>query len=132
MRAINIKHLELETFRFAINRAIHERELQLAQYDLRVFADHIAKTMVYQMSVDLAAKREVITESKSVITCPNGLWNYFKQRFFPKWLLAKYPVQLSKFEYIHKTEIVRVCPHIQVPPDRTKFCIQYLEGNSFQ
>jgi len=44
---------------------------------------------------------------------PRDWWHAFKERFFPKWLLKRFPVENKK--KVVKLEVYHLCPHINVP-----------------
>jgi len=57
------------------------------------------------------------SEEKIVSTAstkrPLDWWQYFKERWFPQWLIRKYPLD---WEYIlTKHTTLNVCPHIKFP-----------------
>jgi len=49
---------------------------------------------------------------------PADWWQAFKDRWFPKWLLRKYPVQCREI-IIHKKIYRAVCPHVHADPPAT-------------
>lgn len=57
--------------------------------------------------------RKVEEIPKEWFEYPRDWWHAFKQRFFPKWLLKRYPIEMKK--KVVKLEVFHLCPHVNIP-----------------
>jgi hypothetical protein len=59
-------------------------------------------------------KRETWTEAVTTALFPRTWWDHFKERWFPGWLEARYPVRYQSFTLT--THHYHVCPHLPSDP----------------
>jgi hypothetical protein len=89
-------------------RALRRADLAFfSRADVSLYLDHITESLIFQLELELAGKN-------GMVSYPSDWWEAFKKRFFPKWLLKKYPV------VYHEEKTVYVCPHIDVPKNHSE------------
>ena len=52
--------------------------------------------------VDIATQEEPLFRHPTKLNCKGLWWQYFKQRWFPDWLLRKFPVKEEEIIAVHK------------------------------
>jgi len=78
----------LERFKVVVRKALTVDELvSLDNVELTSKYDDILQALVLELRAYLASER------LSGIKYPKDWWQAFKERWFPKWLLKRYPVQ---------------------------------------
>jgi len=99
------KEHRLEAFRFGVNRAIGRYELEdlRGALELDVF-ERSGAEMVMQLRATLYGRR---TEGQE-IRYPATWWDAFKVRWFPEWLLRRYP----PVHVVHKTVETELFPNV--------------------
>jgi hypothetical protein len=60
---------------------------------------------------------DVMTETDR-IEVPATPWEFFKQKYAPKWFLRRWPVKMETKEFRVAIHHHYVCPHIDVPSDK--------------
>jgi hypothetical protein len=66
----------------------------------------------------LFASRQYVDSTANVeVKYPDGWWQAFKQQYFSKWLLKRFPVKYKIVVVETKTIIEKLCPHV-VPNSR--------------
>ncbi len=73
-------------------------------------ANFIANTVVVELESYLHGIEDVPILIKK--QWPKTWWEHFKERWFPKWALKKWPVQYDII-WINERRFKRVCPHLQ-------------------
>jgi len=68
----------------------------LMHLKLENWKNDVADVLVYQLSTHILAE-EVENRTKTIcFKYPKSWWQMFKQQYFPKWLLKKFPVKTKK------------------------------------
>ena len=101
-------------------------EYQLREMDLRVQFEYVSNSFVFVLKNFFAGQEEETTTETpgQTVYFPATWWDAVKQRWFPAWLEARFPV---KFDFVtpvvrKTTKVTRICPHMDVPPgDRDHF-----------
>lgn len=96
-----IATLKVEQMKFA--QFISEQEWECV-LDTEVLRDFVTGALIYELNATLAGKRQ----TEVVATVPRDWWQHFKQRWFPAWMIKRFPVVN---EDIVKTTR-RMCPHL--------------------
>lgn len=58
---------------------------------------------------------------------PTDWWEAFKERWFPQWILSRFPVTYKSFE-LHQHIFGKVCPHLNVVSPDNKIHMEWLSG----
>jgi len=107
--------------------------------DVRVHLDHLQSALYHQVYMFLAGTSaeseptKVIERQCEVEKYPFDWYEAFKERWFPKWLLAKKPVVYKTVKTTivekHVTRITKLCPHVKVPKEQDHYKWLVMEGN---
>jgi hypothetical protein len=120
-----VKQVELR-IREAVATAVMQYGLDLPDYDVQAMYDAYSDKMVMSMKSYIATDEaepieiEIPPFSHSY---PRDWWEWFKQRWFPKWLLDKYPVKFVTVERPGDTVTVTaemMYPRLTVPKNALK------------
>lgn len=109
-----VTHVEMEAVRVAAVRV-------LSRYGLDSLSANLRVEMANMIGGDIALmfKSMVYGAGRETWKCewPTTWWQHFKQRWFPRWALRRWPVQMEQ-----KSGLVwgRVCPHLDLPMDRDR------------
>lgn len=84
--------------------------------DVDAFIEHNTRSMVVELSSHLAAiGNEHISFHKK---WPRTWWDAFKCRWFPTWLLRRYPADYDSVD-IEEPRYKAVCPHLPIEREQT-------------
>ena len=63
---------------------------------------------------------------------PRDWWQAFRERWLPKWWLAKHPVQYERIDF-QRRFFEKVCPHFKFPdrPGEERHCLQFFTGLNY-
>jgi hypothetical protein len=102
----NVERIMLERFKFGVRHMALQEDLQfLSDVDIEYMTDSIARNVVYNF------RAEVMGQKLDQIKHPADWKEAFKERWFPKWLLEKYPVRYKRYD------IKALYPQIKLPID---------------
>jgi hypothetical protein len=93
--------VKLDVLQLHVQR--HVRESELHNVSFEKYASHVADEMVYRLSTRIA------TGGIREISYPKDWWQAVKVRWFPAWLLKKYPAMYTTHE------AVALYPDIEIP-----------------
>jgi hypothetical protein len=104
----------LENLLFARNHATVETMI-----------DAVARRLTVQLRTYLLAGKEH-AEDGATVRWPADWWQAFRERWFPKWWLRRWPVRYQSV--VTRKYIRRVCPHVNlVTPGEHQVHFQWLE-----
>jgi len=92
--------IKLDKLQFYSRRAIPDHELNMMKHmEFESYRDYI----IYDMAQVIVAKFKPWGETRREWTYPETWLDAVKERFFPKWLLKRYPAKLVhvKFGFIY-------------------------------
>ena len=76
----------------------------LRTMELTAFQDIARDSLAYQLSIMVAAWR-----NERILQVPANWWEHFKQRWFPKWALKRWPVLFVTYD------AVTYLPQVPIP-----------------
>lgn len=113
----DLQSITLEKIRIAISQKIEP--LGVKGLELHIRQDYITDSFVLQFTaLSTGKKTEKTSEEYKTVQCPFDWWESVKERFFPTWLLKRFPVQYKSetFKiYSSTTQIINTCPHQDLP-----------------
>ena len=100
---------EEETYEFKIKRIVTQAlvdkallmnpdRFKLTETDVLEYYD----AKMVRWLVDIATQEEPLFRHPTRLNCKGLWWQYFKQRWFPDWLLRKFPVKDEEIIAVHK------------------------------
>ena len=102
---LNLNQITLELFKRRIQSCVSDSFLMRMEH--KEYTDVIFQETIHALEFEIFGIKRTI---KREITRPFDWWEAVKERFFPNWLLKKFPV---KFETIPiDIEVYKVCPHL--------------------
>lgn len=119
----------VETIELTLGRMAARKMFPLSEIDraaiagsnhrLNSFIDHATRSLVMELHCDVLQREqndEYHTEYDH-LEFPADWWQHFRQRWFPRWWLSRWPVRMDRYVRAHETVIrrVRMCPHMDVP-----------------
>lgn len=69
-----------------------------------------AESLILKLTKYCLAKEDHSQEEYGEIKYPADWWQHFKERFFPSYLLARFPVEYKTVRVLTK-RLIRMCPH---------------------
>ncbi len=86
-------HVKLdESLRIAVRHEIDDLALHAGVIDLRSWISEATRKTIYEFSMTLKG-REVERTIEETTHVPLTWWDHFKKRWFPNWMLKRWPVQ---------------------------------------
>lgn len=92
MDRVEIETTELKVLKVGVNYAVSANEMAIANISTDAMMDHISKEMVYSLTARIASRHMENLEY------PADWVEAFKERWFPHWLLKKYPVRYHRYD----------------------------------
>lgn len=86
----DLKRIELEALRFGARRWIDPRLIDAS--NLRFHVEEEGRRLLLELTAHIASER------LEEISYPSDWWQAFKERWFPKWAKAKWPVETTRYE----------------------------------
>ena len=118
-----IRQVILERVRWQFSKAVTYDSIRNARINVEDFGDLVGEMMVVEATMSLpglADEMIVIHESY-----PQDWWQAVKERWFPQWLLNRFPVKYKEIN-IEEKRFKSVCPHAWLPEDQDKHTIHWL------
>lgn len=113
---VNFKEHRLDLMKQSIGRYISKTELS-HMYDAEVYLDYVAEDMVVTLATRIPYKD--IKE----IRHPEDWWQHVKERWFPSFLLKRFPVKYKKY-------VATVFyPDLPIPREQNHIVIREVETN---
>ena len=98
----------------------------LVSTEIERVEDTIKDGLIFHFRSILAGTHIATERVEESARVPISWWDHVKGRFFPEWYLKSYPAKYRTIETKIVTTIIKVCPHIEFPPnDKRHF--EYLE-----
>ena len=99
-----------------VAKVFEEKELYPWLGDIHVQPNHDrTKNKVREMALSISTI--FLTKEAYVIhghfDVPETWWQHFKESYFPKWILKRFPVKTKKLKYTENYH--RICPHMDIP-----------------
>ena len=94
------------------------------QCKIDVYADTIGQALRYNLRLHFMQYEYTEEKEDPVITAdyfkyPSDWKEAFKERFFPKWLLRKFPIHYTQkpslVKKVYVTRFIKNCPHMDTP-----------------
>jgi hypothetical protein len=107
----DIKEYLAESIRLSVSHAVDKRKVSLLteKLDVQLYMADIRDGLICQLETYIHA----LPDQKITFECqyPRDWWESFKERWFPKWLLGKFPVIYTR-KYYEERKYKAVCPHL--------------------
>ena len=87
-----------------------------ASADLKAMRTHAVEATVLQMTAWCVAGRIPDSSYSETIEWPDGVWQMFKSKFMPHWLVRRWPVRMHQVEVTKTVNHYFVCPHLVTDP----------------
>ena len=100
---------------------------QLMDMEINEYLDHTSDCFVSQLNAYFAS-RKTVRHTTNRIKIHATWFDMFKEKYFPKWILKKYPVKFNEFAYTETTNITKICPHIPLGKDQYT-CISWIAND---
>lgn len=110
----DFEQVVLEKVRLSLERVFQREQLHFLRNELQVEAYLCQRTqdLVLRITTAVIAKERVEEEvCTRKVACPANWWQHFRERWFPKWWLARWPVRY-KFTDIEIHKHYYCCPHV--------------------
>lgn len=119
---IAFEHVYVKKVRNSLSRTILFKELEnLHGLEVDCFINHTVKELVVKLHAYTVGShmRNIHVDH----SCPENWWEAFKERWFPDWILRRWPLKYKVIR-IHERIATKVCPHITIKGDHD--CIAFL------
>jgi hypothetical protein len=114
------KRALFDVINFRVEERLSELELRCSNVRLDAHHDMALRHLVFALDAWAAAGQKVeVYVHETTVRWPATWWQHFKQAWFPRWLLRRFPVVTAT--RVVKTKVVtavNVCPHLTVDPER--------------
>lgn len=112
-----MESIELKAIPFKIWRTLDVRTIAaLRQFQVREYMDNTFNVMVYELDGVIAGRVNQEVEVKY----PKNWWQAVKERFFPKVLIKRYPVEYQ----VYKLTATECYPEIQLKDKQSFVFVQ--------
>jgi len=121
MSSKHIASIGLEKIRFGLLQQVGHSVIKSLRIDR--CNDFLTRQIIYQITGYVLGRevKEVVIDS---IDVPVTWWDHFKQRFFPGWLLLRFPVKTRRINTLIKH--YHTCPHLNMAPETDH--LDFLKG----
>ena len=102
----------LERFYVRERRAVAFHDLRIEQYM------DVATNMMLDLSAYVWAQKLQDEQVALSVSYPSTWWQHFKQRWFPKWALAKWPVRKTEVTRTHRFKTLALLPEFKYEAPR--------------
>lgn len=126
MKFQEFEQVVCEVVRYQIQKHLSRELTLLRNLELKSWMDQHARSVVVELtSVALAKHRK---EETGWVSYPADWWEALKERWFPKWMLRRWPVKYTK-RVVEQT-VYHCCPHmdIEARSNHVKFLQQVERG----
>lgn len=106
MNPVACQQIVLERLKFYSKTYVDMADIA-ASMSPTVYIAHVADALIIDMVTTLAGKREIVYD----VRLPADWWSAVKDRWFPKWLLTRYPPTYRRI----KVDKATAFPSIQIP-----------------
>lgn len=103
---------------------------------VKAYIEQLTRGMILRLTQSVAsvASRDTKIEQRTeFIDLPADWWQHFRQRWFPKVILRRWPVITRKHMAIHSVTylvtVTSLCPHVPIPKGEPR-CLQWLADQS--
>lgn len=93
-----------------ISVSVAMQKLHLQDMTIEQYEDYVTGHLIYRLEAYVYGKEHI----EGYVTYPKTWVDAVKQRFFPKWLLRKFPANLES----SPVRIIKMCPHINQKSDK--------------
>lgn len=101
----------LERFKFTVSAVLNETELiTSSNLGFEYYYNEVLNAMVLKLHAYLASERL----QHIIVRYPKDWWQAFKERWFPRWLLKRFPVKYHEEYY----EARVFYPYVSLPNER--------------
>lgn len=102
---VGFDRVMLEKFKYAINYHIDQEDFMAPNIDVEQTINFITNQVV------LTFRADIVGQKLEDFKYPADWFQAFKERWFPKWLLDKFPVKYKVLE------VKALYPQLHVPPE---------------
>jgi hypothetical protein len=129
LRMPEMQQVVLEKVKIAFQHRLSEEMMFVRNHmEVNSFLDNYTRSLVIQLSSYVLAgpERKRIDVEKQ---WPADWWQAFKERWFPKRWLRRWPVKYERVS-IHEVLVTRMCPHVNVKTDNRPHFAFLMEKDS--
>lgn len=111
--AFSLDNFSVDTIKMSIRKIIREEDYRDYNIQFSTRFERIsAEDMVFEIYAYVTGK--VIDKIHVDVEYPSDWWEAFKDRWFPEWMLRKWPVKMTRIK-INETRYA-ICPHLAAEP----------------
>ena len=121
---VTMKRIEMEVELFSERKRMTK---ELLNVDFGVSVDHICNDLVFRMNKRILAQE--VDRVVKYVEYPEDWKQAVKERFFPKWLLRKYPVRYHRERIELKRQITFPEYNEQFPDDFGRMVFHVLDSS---
>ena len=129
IKSIDIKTIELERLKYAIQQVVTNECLRDIA-EVKIIEDYLMDS-IRILICDLVWG-EHVTEEHREVEYPADWWQAFKERWFPAWLIERYPVKYHT-ERIEVRWTYKAYPNFRPPPGpgNNRYRIPYMDDPKY-
>lgn len=113
-----IKQVLLEKIKVSQAKRANIKAVKTARISVDKWAQFEADELVLRMDANILAREN--DRIYHYITYPMTWWDHLKERWFPDWLIDRFPPEYNIIE-IDEPRFLTCCPHLQIDEDRKHF-----------
>ncbi len=110
-KAVETQRILLEQMKFRISKAISGPMSLNIKADVRY--QELTDAMIMELRTNVMSESLQDTTQSVEFTFPSGVWQHFKQRWFPKWMKRRFPVKAT--EYTKNVTFQRMALYPSIP-----------------
>lgn len=108
-----LTEVELEEVLVGTQIRLNQKQLRSLSSSLkgRQLVEFATRNAILQLEAFVYRDAERSPTVTKHVERPADWWSAFKQRFFPRWALWRWPARIERIPVY--TEVVRMCPHLE-------------------
>lgn len=126
MQPFEFEKVVCEVLRYQVQQLLSKETMLMRNSELKAWIDQQARGMILELRTMAVAKHR--KEEIDWVKYPSDWWEAFKERWFPKWMLRRWPVNYKR--KVVQQNVYHCCPHmdIKVQSNHIEFLQQVERG----
>ena len=100
-------------------RALLEDFQSAKDLRLNIYYEKAVQKLAIQLRMFIAASEKHEERVQETVDYPSTWWDHTKVRWFPRWLLKRFPPAYTTFKTLVRVDNTYMCPHLAVDPNLT-------------
>lgn len=112
----NLERVIIDKLKFSLSHKVSSEILR--EINISSYIEQISNDIVLRVEGFLFSKTHKETIVFDTVKVPVDWWEAVKERFFPMFLILRYPIKYRTIQTVIKNNITRTCPHLNIASSR--------------